>query len=137
MLLRNIQSCDLLSWCLYRGRGGGDGFLLQNSVSYSTFVPARTGWRGVSQMWTYVDKGGRGVKNHRKCADILYGCSFMRADYDMAKTDVQKYKTCREELKIVLKHPYRPKAPSKKTPALTKSMNMDIWSVGTANQLFI
>ena len=62
MLLKNIQSCDLLSWCLYRGRGGGDGFLLQNSVSYSTFVPARTGWRGISQMWTYVDKGGEGSK---------------------------------------------------------------------------
>ena len=137
MLLRNIQSCDLLSWCLYRGRGGGDRFLLRTSVSYSTFVSARAGWRGFSQMWTYVDKGGKGVKNHWKCADILYGWSFMRADYDMAKTDVEKCKACREKLKILLKHPYRQKAPSKKTPALTKSMNMGIWSVGTGNQLFI
>ena len=61
----------------------------------------------------------------------------MRADYDMAKTDVEKCNACREKLKILLKHPYRQKAPSKKTPALTKSMNMGIWSVGTANQLFI
>ena len=29
------------------------------------------------------------------------------------------------------------KVPSSKTPALTKSMNMDIWAVGTSNQLFI
>ena len=29
------------------------------------------------------------------------------------------------------------KAPSNKTPALTKSMNMDIWVAGTSDQLFI
>ena len=29
------------------------------------------------------------------------------------------------------------KAPSNKTLALTKSMNMDIWVVGKSNQLFI
>ena len=29
------------------------------------------------------------------------------------------------------------KAPSNKTPALTKSMNMDIWVLGTSNQHFI
>ena len=32
---------------------------------------------------------------------------------------------------------HRDKAPSNKTPALTKSRNMDIWVVGTSNQLFI
>ena len=32
---------------------------------------------------------------------------------------------------------HREKAPSNKTPALTKSMNMEIWVVGTSNQLFI
>ena len=32
---------------------------------------------------------------------------------------------------------YREKAPSNKNPALTKSMNMDIWVVATSNQLFI
>ena len=31
----------------------------------------------------------------------------------------------------------REKAPSNKTPALTKIMNMDIWVVGTLNQLFV
>ena len=30
---------------------------------------------------------------------------------------------------------YKEKALSNKTPALTKSMNMDNWVVGTANQL--
>ena len=29
------------------------------------------------------------------------------------------------------------KAPSNKTPALSKSMNMNIWVVGTLNQLFV
>ena len=29
------------------------------------------------------------------------------------------------------------KAPSNKTPALTKSMDMDIWVVRTSNQLFL
>ena len=28
-------------------------------------------------------------------------------------------------------------APSNKTPVLTKSMNIDIWVVGTSNQVFI
>ena len=32
---------------------------------------------------------------------------------------------------------HREKTPSNKTPALTKSMNMDNWVVGTSNQLFI
>ena len=35
------------------------------------------------------------------------------------------------------KDAHREKAPSIKTPALKKSMNMDIWEVGTSNQLFI
>ena len=35
-----------------------------------------------------------------------------------------------------VKDTHREKAPSNKTPALTKSMNMDIWVVGTPNQLF-
>ena len=36
-----------------------------------------------------------------------------------------------------LKDTHREKAPSNKTPALTKSTNMGIWVVGTSNQLFI
>ena len=35
------------------------------------------------------------------------------------------------------KDTHREKAPSNKTLALTKSRNMDIWVVGTSNQLFI
>ena len=38
---------------------------------------------------------------------------------------------------IVLEDTDREKAPSSKTPALTESRNMDIWVVGTSNQLFI
>ena len=35
------------------------------------------------------------------------------------------------------KDTHREKTPSNKTPALTKSANMDIWVVGTSNQLFM
>ena len=38
---------------------------------------------------------------------------------------------------IITKDTHREKAPSNKTPALTKSVIMDIWVVGTSNQLFI
>ena len=37
----------------------------------------------------------------------------------------------------LLKDTHREKAPSNKTLALTKNTNMDIWCVGTSNQLFI
>ena len=37
----------------------------------------------------------------------------------------------------ILKDIHREKAPSNKTPALTKSKNMDIWVAGTTNKLFI
>ena len=33
--------------------------------------------------------------------------------------------------KLLLKGTHREKAPSNKTPTLSKSMNMDIWVVGT------
>ena len=36
-----------------------------------------------------------------------------------------------------IKDTHKEKAPSNKTPALTKSMNMAIWVVGTSNQLLI
>ena len=36
-----------------------------------------------------------------------------------------------------VKEPYREKTPSNKTSTLPKSTNMDIWVVGTSNQLFI
>ena len=36
-----------------------------------------------------------------------------------------------------LKDTHREKAPSNKTPTLSKNMNIDIWVVGTSNQLFI
>ena len=35
------------------------------------------------------------------------------------------------------KDTHREKAPSNKTPALTKNTNRDIWVVGTSNQLFM
>ena len=38
---------------------------------------------------------------------------------------------------LSFKDTHREKPPSNKTPALTKSMNMDIWAVGSSNQLFI
>ena len=39
--------------------------------------------------------------------------------------------------KISFKDPQREKAPLNKTPVLSESMNMDIWVVGSSNQLFI
>ena len=36
-----------------------------------------------------------------------------------------------------IKDTHSEKSPSNKTPALTKSMNMDIWVVGISNQLFL
>ena len=36
-----------------------------------------------------------------------------------------------------LKDTHREKAPSNNTPGFTKSMNMDIWVIGTSNQLFL
>ena len=38
---------------------------------------------------------------------------------------------------VLYKDTHREKDSSKRTPALTKSMNMNIWVVGTSNQLFI
>ena len=37
----------------------------------------------------------------------------------------------------MFKDTHREKAPSNKTPALTKSTDMGIWVVGTTNQLFV
>ena len=42
-----------------------------------------------------------------------------------------------EELSIFFKDIHKEKAPSNKTPALTKSANMGIWVVGPSNQVFI
>ena len=37
------------------------------------------------------------------------------------------------EINELFRDTHREKAPSNKTPGLTKSMNMDIWVVGTLN----
>ena len=39
--------------------------------------------------------------------------------------------------KTFLKDAQKEKAPSNKTPVLTKSMNMGIWVVGRSNHLFV
>ena len=39
--------------------------------------------------------------------------------------------------KITFKDPRREKAPSNRTSELTKCTNMDIWVVGTSNQILI
>ena len=43
----------------------------------------------------------------------------------------------RKDFQNNLKDTNRENAPSNKTPALAKSVNKDIWIVGTSNQLFI
>ena len=39
--------------------------------------------------------------------------------------------------KKIFKDTHREKAPSNKIPAFTKIINIDIWVVGTSNQLYI
>ena len=46
-------------------------------------------------------------------------------------------KTRKKHENLGFKDTHREKAPSIKTPALTKSTNMGIWVVCTTNQLFI
>ena len=41
------------------------------------------------------------------------------------------------EIEMLAKDTHREKAPSNKTRTVSKSMNMDIWVVGTSNQLLI
>ena len=43
----------------------------------------------------------------------------------------------KELTNVVINDTHKEKAPSNKTSALLKSMNMNIWVVGTSNQLFI
>ena len=42
-----------------------------------------------------------------------------------------------DKIYLFLKDTHREKAPSNKTPTLSKIMNINIWVVGTSNQLFI
>ena len=42
-----------------------------------------------------------------------------------------------EESLLLFEDTQREKAPSNKTPALAKSMNMDIWILGALNKLLI
>ena len=44
---------------------------------------------------------------------------------------------CKSKVTLTLKDTYREKAPSNKTSALSKTMNMDIWVISTSNQLSI
>ena len=48
------------------------------------------------------------------------------------------YNACvNSNCEILLRDTHRENTTSTKTRALTKSMNMDIWVIGTSNQLFI
>ena len=42
-----------------------------------------------------------------------------------------------ESLQCILNYIHMEKDPTNETSALTKSMNMNIWIIGTSNQLFI
>ena len=44
---------------------------------------------------------------------------------------------CNSCSRISFKDTHREQAPSNKTPALSESMDMDIWVVGSSNQFFI
>ena len=59
-------------------------------------------------------------------------------EYSVEVLNRQKFQDKQSErLFETLKNTKREKAPSNKTPALTESMNMDIWLLGASNQLFI
>ena len=55
--------------------------------------------------------------------NILFGQSMKKSSYKILDTSI--------------KDTHREKNPSNKTPALRKSTNMEVWAVGTLNQLFI
>ena len=60
--------------------------------------------------------------------------SFKDIEY---KHDVRRGKYCIKFFFLILKDTQMEKAPSNKTPALTKSSNMGIFVVGISNQLFL
>ena len=62
----------------------------------------------------------------RRCFPVNFG-KFLRAPFLQNNSGW---------LLLNIKDTHREKAPSNKTPALTESMNMDNWVVGTSNQLF-
>ena len=77
---------------------------------------------------------------------FLNSCDLLLAVLvDMQEQQNCSYKTWHIRIEIVcngcsrtsFKDTQREKAPSNKTPALSESMNMDIWVVSTSNQLFI
>ena len=55
--------------------------------------------------------------------NILFGQSMKKSSYKILDTSI--------------KDTHREKTPSNKTPPLRKSTNMEVWAVGTLNQLFI
>ena len=73
-------------------------------------------------------------------ASDLFGVA-VRGWKQQNRTERYRNQTIRVEPRlkyiVLFKNTHREKAPSNKTPALTKSMNMDIWVVGTSNQLFL
>ena len=64
---------------------------------------------------------------------------FYKSSYSLTKkfTQVNPPPETRPPLDMFIKDSHREKAPSNKTPALTKSTNLGIWVVGTTSQLFI
>ena len=50
---------------------------------------------------------------------------------------VHRFGILKRKALIIIKDTHREKASSNKTPSRSKSMNMDIWVVGTSNQVFI
>ena len=64
---------------------------------------------------------------------LICGHNYKQCNFDIFQClDQNSY----YQLKVI-KDTHREKEPSNKTPTLTKSTNMDIWIVGTINQLFM
>ena len=75
------------------------------------------------------------------CRKINYLKQWVRLNYATTHMRTNLYYTMRNQFSFekrqVFKDTHREKAVKNQTPALTKSTNMDIWVVGTTNQLFI
>ena len=135
----NITSICLLRWC-------------------SNLTERKLPWKCIKGAELYANKAWKikscislHLQEDQQCKSFtteavsLNSCDlFLTALVYMQEQQNYFYKTWHIRIEIVLngcsrsfKDTHREKAPSNKTPALWKSMNMDIWVVGTSNQSLI
>ena len=103
------------------------------SIAYCSSLLSLGKYNGISLLYVLCKN-----ENKFKCSKFqnivrskmkLLRIKFTAFNYFCKKNSTPKY--------APVKYTHREKAPSNKTPALTKSKNMGIWVVGTTNQLCI